>query len=215
MPSEPIYGVLGEPLSYQFNAQYDDGLKFKHFQLSNTLPNWLTLDFETGMLTGTVPQDYSGEKITFNIEAYTNYGRSDWYTVSIPFYGKHTFSNAPATLVDVNSSYEYLPEITLGLNAGSELVFSIENKPDWANFDTTTGKLSGTPTTAETHSNIVITVSDEFVSSSLNAFEIKVNSATAPDPDPQPDTKKKSSGGMFYIIFAMLALLGLRRYKID
>ncbi|WP_152960834.1 GlyGly-CTERM sorting domain-containing protein, partial [Pseudoalteromonas sp. P1-9] len=65
------------------------------------------------------------------------------------------------------------------------------------------------------HSNIVITVSDEFVSSSLNAFEIKVNSATAPDPDPQPDTKKKSSGGMFYIIFAMLVLLGLRRYKID
>ena len=215
MPSEPIYGVLGESFSYQFQAQYDDGLRFKHFGLSNVLPNWLTLDIETGMLTGTVPQNYSGEQIALRIEAYTNFGRSDWYTVSIPFYGKHMFNNAPTTAVDVNSSYEYLPEITLGLNAGSELVFSIENKPDWANFDTTTGKLSGTPTTAGTHSNIVITVSDEFVSSSLNAFEIKVNSATAPDPDPQPDTKKKSSGGMFYIIFAMLALLGLRRYKID
>lgn len=215
MPSDPIYGVLGESLSYQFNAQYDDWLRFKHFKLSNPLPNWLSLDIETGMLTGTVPQDYNGELITFSIEAYTNFGRSDWYTVSIPFYGKHMFNNAPTTAVDVNSRYEYLPEITLGLNAGSELVFSIENKPDWANFDTTTGKLSGTPTTAGTHSNIVITVSDEFVSSSLNAFEIKVNSATAPDPDPQPDTKKKSSGGMFYIIFAMLALLGLRRYKID
>ena len=45
---------------------------------------------------------------------------------------------------------------------GNTLTFSIQNKPSWLVFNTTTGKLSGTPSSADvgTYSNIVISVSD-------------------------------------------------------
>jgi hypothetical protein len=44
---------------------------------------------------------------------------------------------------------------------GDTLQFTIENKPSWASFDTSTGKISGTPTDRNsTYSDIVINVSD-------------------------------------------------------
>lgn len=60
--------------------------------------------------------------------------------------------------------------------AGGALTFSIVGKPAWAAFDTATGRLSGTPTTANlgTTSGIVITVSNGSASASLAAFSITV-----------------------------------------
>jgi hypothetical protein len=59
------------------------------------------------------------------------------------------------------------------------MTFSITGKPAWANFSTTTGRLSGTPgsTSVGTHGPIVITVSDGTASATLPAFSITV---TAP-----------------------------------
>jgi len=56
------------------------------------------------------------------------------------------------------------------------LTFSITNKPSWATFSTSTGKLTGTPAAANigTTSNIVIKVSDGKASASLAAFSLAV-----------------------------------------
>ena len=61
---------------------------------------------------------------------------------------------------------------------GATLAFSIQNRPSWATFSTTTGRLSGTPSAAGTTSNIVISVSDGTTSVSLPAFSITANSVT-------------------------------------
>jgi hypothetical protein len=60
---------------------------------------------------------------------------------------------------------------------GDALTFSISGKPTWASFSATTGKLSGTPGTADVgnHSNIVISVGDGELTSSLAAFTITVD----------------------------------------
>jgi putative Ig domain-containing protein len=57
------------------------------------------------------------------------------------------------------------------------LVYSIVNKPLWAQFEADTGRLSGTPAPADVgiYADIVISVSDGRASSSLPAFEIEVN----------------------------------------
>lgn len=57
--------------------------------------------------------------------------------------------------------------------------FSISNKPSWASFNTATGQLSGTPTTANvgSYANVTISVSDGKASASLTPFTITVNSA--------------------------------------
>jgi hypothetical protein len=59
---------------------------------------------------------------------------------------------------------------------GNPLTYSIANAPSWATFDTTTGRLQGTPGAANvgTYSNIVIGVSDGSASASLAAFNITV-----------------------------------------
>ena len=60
---------------------------------------------------------------------------------------------------------------------GDVLTFSIENKPDWAEFNTTTGLLSGTPTTVGLYSDINISVSDDNLTTTLEPFSIEVTSA--------------------------------------
>jgi hypothetical protein len=51
----------------------------------------------------------------------------------------------------------------------------VQNQPSWASFNATTGTLSGTPTSAGSYSNIVISVSDGYSSASLAPFSITVN----------------------------------------
>lgn len=60
---------------------------------------------------------------------------------------------------------------------GDQLSFAATNVPAWASFDSTTGRLSGTPSAADvgTYDGIVITVSDGTTSTSLDAFAITVS----------------------------------------
>jgi hypothetical protein len=92
-----------------------------------------------------------------------------------------TITGAPATTVDVGVAYSFTP--TASDPDQDTLGFTIQNKPAWAGFDTATGRLSGTPTSANvgTFGNIVISVSDSKVSASLAAFTIQVDAA-ANDP---------------------------------
>ena len=54
-----------------------------------------------------------------------------------------TISGRPATSVAVGSDYSFQP---IGKDTvKSRLKFDIYNKPDWAQFDETTGRLSGRP----------------------------------------------------------------------
>lgn len=57
------------------------------------------------------------------------------------------------------------------------LLFSIENKPAWTNFNTSSGELSGTPGSSDIgdYGNIVISVTDGSTGTSLSPFTIAVN----------------------------------------
>ncbi len=65
---------------------------------------------------------------------------------------------------------------------GNTLTFSITNRPTWATFNTSTGRLSGTPaaSAAGEYVGIVISVSDGSASASLPAFSIAVSTANRP-----------------------------------
>src|SRR5690606_39089874 len=59
---------------------------------------------------------------------------------------------------------------------GDQLAFEVTNLPEWARFDSRTGKISGTPSAehAGTYSNISIRVSDGSANASLPRFSITV-----------------------------------------
>jgi hypothetical protein len=72
------------------------------------------------------------------------------------------------------ASYSFTPSATDA--DGNTLTFSIANAPPWATFNSSTGRLTGTPTAAQvgSYSNITISVSDGTATASLPAFNIQV-----------------------------------------
>jgi len=82
-----------------------------------------------------------------------------------------TITGTPATSAPLNQAYSFVPQVT-GQKAGSTLSFSIANGPSWATFDATTGTLSGTPTAAESDTNVTISVSDGTNNTSLPPFNL-------------------------------------------
>jgi hypothetical protein len=76
--------------------------------------------------------------------------------------------------INIGSAYSFTP--TASDPDGNTLTFSIQNKPSWATFSTTTGQLSGSPSLIDVASfaNIVITVSDGTATASLSAFTLSV-----------------------------------------
>ena len=94
-------------------------------------------------------------------------------------------SGIPATSDVAQTAYSFKP--TTSAPRYATLLYSISGKPAWANVNTQTGQLAGTPTTTNVgkYSNIVITVSDGPSTASLSPFSISV---TSPVPTNTPPT---------------------------
>ena len=83
-------------------------------------------------------------------------------------------SGAPPTSVVAAHFYGFQPGATA--SPGKTLTFAISNKPAWATFSTTTGRLQGTPLPANvgTFANVSISVSDGTGRAALAPFAITV-----------------------------------------
>jgi len=94
-----------------------------------------------------------------------------------------TISGSPPRTVIAGSAYSFTP--TAQDADGDRLTFSVYNLPPWATFNTTTGRLSGTPNMyqAGTYPTISIRVSDGTTTVLLQAFAITVY-ATANNTPP-------------------------------
>ncbi|MGH8202140.1 MAG: putative Ig domain-containing protein [Steroidobacteraceae bacterium] len=87
-------------------------------------------------------------------------------------------SGKPPTSIMVMHAYAFQP--TASDADHNKLTFSISNKPWWASFSPTTGKLYGTPQHGATFSGVDICVSDGTHRTCLPAFALKVVPPTAP-----------------------------------
>ena len=85
-----------------------------------------------------------------------------------------TISGTPPPAIKISEAYSFTPSAADA--DGDNLTFSIQNKPRWAAFDTTTGNLSGVPNLGDegTYANIGISVSDGSLSASLPTFTVDV-----------------------------------------
>ena len=141
-------------------------------------PAWASFNTSTGKLSGTPTSagTFSGIAITVSDGSATDTLGPFTITVSAAPNRAPTISGSPATSVTAGSAYNFQPS---GADPdGDALMYSIQNKPTWATFSTTTGKLSGTPASAGAFSGIVIAVSDnKGGSASLPTFSINVSAA--------------------------------------
>jgi hypothetical protein len=152
------------------------------FTITN-MPTWAAFDTTTGKLSGTPTTANVGAytAITISVSDGTDSASIGPFNINVVATAKTNavpvISGTPAKSVVAGQAYAFSPSAS---DADHDaLSFTIANKPSWASFNSTTGKLGGTPTTAneKTYSNIVITVSDGRATASLAAFAIAV---TAP-----------------------------------
>jgi hypothetical protein len=170
---------VGSTYSFKPSASDADGNALG-FSIQNR-PSWTSFNTSTGQLSGTPKSSNVGTysnivikvsdgKLTASLPAFSIMVRS---TSSADLPPK--ISGTPATSIASNSTYSFTP--TASDPEGKTLAFSIQNKPAWASFSTSSGKLSGTPSNSQTgtYSNIIISASDGTNKASLPAFSIAVS----------------------------------------
>jgi hypothetical protein len=106
-------------------------------------------------------------------------GGSDEGTPTAPVQTQNSapvISGTPATTATTGQAYSFQPSASDADN--DSLTFSIVNKPGWASFNATNGRLSGTPSNTGTASDIRISVSDGKTNVTMTAFAITVNQSS-------------------------------------
>lgn len=154
------------------------------FSISNR-PSWATFDTRTGRLSGTPGTSnvasFTGIQIRVSDGTLTaNLATFSIVVASATANRAPTISGTPALTVTPGSAYSFQP--VASDPDGNTIGFTIQNRPAWATFNTTSGRLSGTPTSSNlgTYSSIRITASDGSASVSLPVFAISVANAALP-----------------------------------
>jgi Putative Ig domain len=155
------------------------------FSVANP-PSWASFSSATGQLAGTPTRAAIGtySNIVISVSDGTLATALPAFSIAVdaPADQAPVIGGTPPTHVVAGSAYVFTP--TASDPDGNALTFSVANRPSWANFNSTTGQLSGTPATANvgTFSNIVVSVSDGTLAASLPAFAIAVAAPADPPP---------------------------------
>lgn len=171
-------GKVGTAYSFQPSAADADGDTLG-YTIQNK-PAWATFTASTGRLSGTPAATGTFSNIVISVSDGKATASLAAFAITVspastPVNNPPTISGTPATAVTVGNAYNFQPAASDP--EGATLAWSIQNRPAWATFSTTTGRLSGTPAAANAgvFANIVISVSDGTTSVSLAAFTITVS----------------------------------------
>jgi hypothetical protein len=171
----PTTATVGTLYSFTPTATDAQGTTLT-FSIANK-PSWASFSTSTGRLEGTPAAANVGTfaSITITVSDGQDTANLAPFAIAVKAANRApTISGAPALSVLVGASYSFQPTAA---DADSDtLTFSIVNKPAWATFSPTTGRLQGTPSAGDvgTTTGIVISVSDGKTSASLAAFNVGV-----------------------------------------
>jgi putative Ig domain-containing protein len=144
-------------------------------------PGWASFSSSTGVLSGLPYSNHVGTYSGIVISVSDGTSR-----VSLPAFSLVVKANAnkspvlsgtPATTAKVGTAYAFQP--TGKDPEGKTLTWGVRNKPTWAAFSTSTGRLSGTPTAAGTSSAIIITATDGVTTTSMPTFSITASGTSS------------------------------------
>ena len=181
----PTSVVVGQTYSFSPSATDADGDSLT-FSIANR-PNWAVFNSATGQLSG-IPQQ--GDAAAYNnivisvSDSQQSASLSSFAIVVLdaPVANRPPqISGTPSSVATIDQLYSFQP--TASDADGDVLVFTISNPPPWTTFDTSSGQLSGTPTTGQeaVYGNIQILVGDGQATTALPAFSITVDNPNAND----------------------------------
>jgi hypothetical protein len=171
--------VAGQAYSFEPTAT-DPASKALTFSIAHA-PSWATFSTTTGQLSGTPTSAQTGTDSNIIISASNGTSSASLtpFTITVTAPDAPKISGTAATQVTAGKAYGFEP--TASDPEGKKLTFSIVNRPVWASFNTTTGELSGTPTTTEVGSypSVGVSVSNGTLSAALAQFSITVSTSAA------------------------------------
>jgi hypothetical protein len=170
--------VAGQSYAFTPTANDPDGDTLT-FTIVNK-PDWATFDSSSGQLSGTPTQSSVGTFGNIQVSVSDGQASAALPAFSIDVLTPLAISGNPTTQVVAGSSYSFQP--TTNAASGATLTFSVQNLPGWAQFNASTGALSGIASQSGTFANIAISVSDGIQTSALAAFSITVTAPTGNDP---------------------------------
>ena len=163
---------LGDTLT--FSAALEGG---------DPLPNWLSIDPQTGELSGT-PENGDVGSISVLVEASDGEASaSDTLTVNVENTNDGPVATATIDDQSVNEDADFSLDTASTFtdeDLGDELTFSAEleggqSLPDWISIDPSTGELSGTPENDDVGGiSVVVTATDEAGEEASGSFSINV-----------------------------------------
>lgn len=167
--------VAGTAYSFTPTATDSDGDTLS-FSVQN-LPVWASFDTATGALTGTPQAVHIGDHRDIVISVGDGVASSSLPAFTITVVDSNDapqISGSPPATVESGQPYSFVPTATDP--DGDTLSFSIQNRPSWAQFDTGSGALTGTPQAGDVgrFADIRISVSDGILSAALAPFAIDV-----------------------------------------
>ena len=173
--------TVGSTYQFQPTAADPDGQPLT-FAIRNR-PAWASFDPASGSLSGTPNTAQAGTYADIVITASDGSVSTslDAFTIIVQAAANlpPSISGSPQSGVAARSGYEFTP--LASDPEGQSLAFAIRNRPSWASFDPSSGRLAGVPSDGDvgSYGDIVITVTDGAASRSLLAFSITV-AATPP-----------------------------------
>jgi hypothetical protein len=162
--------------AYSFQPSATDSDKDTLAYTIQNKPSWASFNSATGALTGTPTSTGTYSNIVISVSDGKASASLAAFAIAVGSSTNRapTLSGSPPSNVSAGTAYAFQPSASDA--DGDKLTFSVQNKPSWATFSTTTGALSGLPTTSNVgaYANIVISVSDGKTSVSLPAFTLNV-----------------------------------------
>jgi hypothetical protein len=168
--------TVGEWYAFTPAASDPEGTTLE-FSIANK-PMWASFNSSTGRLGGTPGAAAEGEYVDIVIRVSDGRLTASLAPFSIVVSGGEnqapSIGGTPPTAAREGQVYEFRP--TAADPDGDSLNFSIANRPSWATFEASTGRLRGTPGTGTvgTYRDITIRVSDGALATTLPAFSITV-----------------------------------------
>lgn len=187
--------------TYSFTPSVVDSLSGRTLSFAIVgKPSWASFSSSTGTLSGT-PSAANVGKFS-DIEIAVNDGINaavlTSYSITVQASGSGSggssptppsqgggvsIGGSPPSTVNAGSTYSFTPSTTDP--SGRTLSFAIIDKPSWATFSSSTGKLTGTPTAGNVgrFSDIEIAVNDGLTSAVLPSFAVTVQAAGSTTSD--------------------------------
>ena len=215
----PVFGdvvaveSIDEGADYGFSAVATDadGEALTYTIINN--PAWMVIDAATGAVSGNPEAEDIGvtEGVVIEVTDGVETASVEFDVEVVDINRVPVITGTPAANVLAGAEFIFTPGAT---DIDSEtLVYSIENQPEWAEFDAETGTLSGTPDTsfAGVYPGIVISVSDGENTVSLPSFDITV--AEEQEVENQEEDENSGGGGSMGLLLLAMGMIAVTRRR--